>query len=206
MSRDITVELNVNSDVVSRKFPRVKVQPIVWNLYLKPVDNFLFKDTISVAQAISPGGVIQRSHTVEKTRSQPAETAVAESSVMLLRYDILDSEAKVFQTSYKTWLAMFLDEWRSVIHTSCHVLQANIEHSIVQCSSHQKFQREIWTYISRGLLSLLRASHTVNPFLVCEGLSLLSSVPFNDESVPESQRSARISSSSVQCYLPRIDA
>ena len=113
MSRDITVELNVNSDVMSRKFPRVKVQPIVWNLYLKPVDDFLFKDTISVAQAISPGWVIQRSHTVEKTRSQPAETAVAESSVMLLRYDILDSKAKVFQTSYKIWLAMILDEWRS---------------------------------------------------------------------------------------------
>ena len=84
MSRDITVELNVYSDVMSRKFPRVEVQPIVWNLYLKPVDDFLLKDTISVTQAISPGGIIQCSHTVEKTRSQPAETAVAESSVMFL--------------------------------------------------------------------------------------------------------------------------
>ena len=113
MSRDITVELNVYSDVMSRKFPRVEVQPIVWNLYLKPIDNFLLKDTISVTQAISPGGVIQRSHTVEKTRSQPAETAVAESSVMLLRYDIFDSEAKVFKTSYKDRLVAFLNEWRS---------------------------------------------------------------------------------------------
>ena len=83
-SRDITVELNVYSDVMSRKFPRVEVQPIVWNLYLKTVDYFLLKDTISVTQAISPGRIIQRSHAVEKTRSQPAETAVAESSVMLL--------------------------------------------------------------------------------------------------------------------------
>ena len=92
------------------------------------------------------------------------------------------------------------------IHTSCHVLQANIEHSIVQRSSHQKFQRQIWTYISRGLLSSLRASHTVNPFLVCESLSLLSSVPLDDKSVPESQRSARISSSNMHCYRPRVKA
>ena len=52
---------------------------------------------------------------------------------------------------------------------------------------------------------MLRASHTVNPFLVCESLSLLSSVPFNDKSVPESQRSARISSSSMHCYRPLIE-
>ena len=84
MSRDITVELNVYGDVMSGKFPRVEVQPIVRDLYLKTVDDFLLKDTVSVTQAISPGGVIQGSHTVEKTRSQPAETAVAESGVMLL--------------------------------------------------------------------------------------------------------------------------
>ena len=110
MSRDVTVELNIYSDVMSGKFPRVEVQPIVWNLYLKPVDNFLLKDTISVTQAISPGGIIQRSHTVEKTRSQPAETAVAESSIMLLRYDIFDSEAKIFKTSYKDRLVAFLNK------------------------------------------------------------------------------------------------
>ena len=84
MSSDMTIELNVYSDVVSREFPRVEVQPVVRYLYLEPVDDFLLKDTISITQAVSPGRVIQRSHTVEETRSQPTETAVPESSVMLL--------------------------------------------------------------------------------------------------------------------------
>ena len=85
--------MNVHSDIVPGKFPRVEVQPIVWYLYLISVDNFLLKDTISITQAISPGRIIQCSHTVKKTCSQPAETAVAESSVMLLGYDILNPEA-----------------------------------------------------------------------------------------------------------------
>ena len=89
----MTVELNVHSDIVPRKLPRVEVQPIIWYLDLISVDDFLLEDTISVTQAIPPSRIIQRSHAVKKTRSQPAEAAVAESSVMLLGYDILDSEA-----------------------------------------------------------------------------------------------------------------
>ncbi len=84
MSRDITVELNVHCDIVPGKFPRIEIQPIIWNLDLVSVDNLLLEDAISVTQAISPGRVVQCGHTVKKTRSQSAETAVAESSVMLL--------------------------------------------------------------------------------------------------------------------------
>ena len=49
MSRDVTVELNVHSDVMPGEFPRVEVQPVIWYLYLVSVDNLLLKDTISVA-------------------------------------------------------------------------------------------------------------------------------------------------------------
>lgn len=99
MSRYITVELNIHRDIVSGKFPRVEVQPIVWYLHLVSVDNLLLEDTISVTQPISPGRVIQRGHAVKETGSQAAEAAVAEGSVMLLRYNILDSEAKILETS-----------------------------------------------------------------------------------------------------------
>ena len=102
MSRDITVELNVHGDIVPGKFPRVKVQPIIWYLYLISVDNLLLEDAISVTQAISPSRVVQGGHAVKETCSQPTEAAIAESSVVLLRYDILDSEAEVFKTSYIT--------------------------------------------------------------------------------------------------------
>ena len=108
VSRDMTVELNIHSNVVPREFPRVEIQPIIWYLHLKPVDDLLLKDTISITQAISPGRVIQRGHTVEKTRSQSAETAIAESSVMLLRDDILNSKAEIFKTSYTRRSILFL--------------------------------------------------------------------------------------------------
>lgn len=141
MSRDMTIELNVHSDIVPREFPRVEVQPIIWYLYLISVDDFLLKDAVSITQTISPGGIIQRSHTVKKTRSQPAESAVTESSVMFLGYNILDSESEVFKPSYISRSIEFLELMESDMHTSSHVLQANVEHGIVQSSSHQKLQR-----------------------------------------------------------------
>lgn len=143
VSGDMTIELNVHGDIVPGEFPRVEVQPIVWYLYLISVDDLLLEDTISITQTIPPGGIIQRSHTVKKTRSQPAEPTVAESSVMFLGYDILDSEAEVFKPSYISRSIVILELVESDMYTSSHVLQANIEHGIVQSSSHQKLQRQI---------------------------------------------------------------
>ena len=80
----MTVELNVHGDIVSGKLPRVEVQPIVRDFYLISVNDFLFKDAISVTQAISPGRVVEGGHAIKETGSQPAEAAIAESSVMLL--------------------------------------------------------------------------------------------------------------------------
>ena len=139
VSRDMTVELNVHRDIMPRKFPRIEVQPIIWYLYLVAVDNFLLENTISISQAISPGRVIQCSHAVEETCSQPAETTIAEGCVMLLGYDILNSEPQVFQTSYTKYLAAPFQVIGLDIRTSGDVLQTNVEHGIVQCSSHQKF-------------------------------------------------------------------
>lgn len=141
VSGNMAIELNVYSDIVPRKFPRVKVQPIVWYLYLISVDDFLLEDAISITQTIAPGGIVQRSHTVKKTRSQPAESAVTESSVMFLRYNILDSESEVFKPSYMSRSIGVLEPTESDMHTSSHVLQANVEHGIIQSSSHQKLQR-----------------------------------------------------------------
>lgn len=103
----MTVELNVYGDIVPWKFPRVEVQPVIRYFYLESVDNLLLEDTISVTQAISPGRVIQRGHAVKETCSEPAEAAVTESSVMLLRYNILNAEAEILETSYGSRLAVY---------------------------------------------------------------------------------------------------
>ena len=102
MSGNMTVELDVHGDIVPREFPRVKVQPIIGYFNLVAVDDFLLEDTVSVTQAISPSRVVQCSHAIKETSSQAAETAIAESRVVLLGYDILDSEAQILKTSYRS--------------------------------------------------------------------------------------------------------
>jgi hypothetical protein len=44
---------------VAGKLPGVEVQPIVWNLDLVTIDNFLLEDTISVSQTVSPSGIVE---------------------------------------------------------------------------------------------------------------------------------------------------
>ena len=98
----MTVELNVHGNIVPWEFPRIEVQPVIWYLHLVSVHNLLLKDTIPVTEAITPSRVVQSGHAVKETCSQPAEAAIAQSRVMLLRYDIFNSEAQFFETSYKT--------------------------------------------------------------------------------------------------------
>lgn len=95
---DPAVELNVDSNIISREFPWVEVKPVIGNFDLVPIINLLLKDTVSVSQAVAPCGIIEGSQTVEKAGSQSTETAVAESCIVFLRDDIFDSEAKLGQT------------------------------------------------------------------------------------------------------------
>ena len=102
MSRNITVELDVHGDIVPRKFPRVEVQPIIGYFNLVAVDDFLLEDTVSITQAISPSRIVHGSHAIKETSSQAAKTTITESRVVFLGYDILDSEAQILKTSYRT--------------------------------------------------------------------------------------------------------
>ena len=59
---DLAVELNVNYNVMALELPWVEVQPVVGNFDLVSVDNLLLKDTVAVAQAVTPGRVVERGH------------------------------------------------------------------------------------------------------------------------------------------------
>ena len=98
----MAVELYVHGDIVSWELPRVEVQPIIGYFNLIAVDDFLLKDTISITQAISPSRVVQGSHAIKETSSQAAETAITESRVVFLGYDILDSETQILETGYRS--------------------------------------------------------------------------------------------------------
>lgn len=88
----------VNRDIVAGELPGVKVQPIVGNFHLVTVDDFLLEDSVSVAKTVAPGGIVERSQAVEEAGSKSAQATVAQTSVMLLADDILNSKAKFRET------------------------------------------------------------------------------------------------------------
>lgn len=62
----ITIKLDVHCDVVSRELPGVEVEPVIRDLDLVPIDNFLLEDAISITETITPGRVVERGETVEE--------------------------------------------------------------------------------------------------------------------------------------------
>lgn len=92
---DVPVELDIYSNIVSWKLPGIKVEPVVWNLHLIAIYDLLLEDAISISEPVTPGRVVEGSETVEEARCETAETAVTESSIVLLRNDILHAEAEI---------------------------------------------------------------------------------------------------------------
>jgi hypothetical protein len=80
---------------VSWKLPRIEVKPVIRNLDLIAIHNFLLEDTISVSQSVSPGWVVERCQGVQETGSQTAKATITKGSIMLLLNDVLDAKAKV---------------------------------------------------------------------------------------------------------------
>ena len=69
-SVDVAVKLDVDSDIVSLELPRVEVKPVVRDFNLISIDNLLLKDTVSVAQTIAPGGIVEGGERVEEAGSE----------------------------------------------------------------------------------------------------------------------------------------
>lgn len=102
----------IHSHIVSRELPRVKVEPIIRNLNLIPVDDFLLEYSISVPQTIAPGGEAQGRQAVEEASRETTKTAVSESRIMLLLNDILDPEPKVRKSSCSVSVGLHLVFYR----------------------------------------------------------------------------------------------
>jgi hypothetical protein len=97
----VAVELDVDRNVVSWKFPRVKVEPIIRDFDLVSIDNFLLEDTISVSQSVAPGWIVERCHAVQEAGGQTSEAAISQRSVVLLGDDIFDAKTEVFEAVYR---------------------------------------------------------------------------------------------------------
>lgn len=88
----------VDRDIVTWELPGVKVQPIVRHFDLVAVNDFLFEDSVSVAKTVAPCGVVEGSQTVEEASSESTQATVAQTCVMLLGDDVLDSKTKLRET------------------------------------------------------------------------------------------------------------
>ncbi len=85
-------------NIMSWKFPRVEVKPVVRHLYLISIHDFLLENSVSVSQTVTPSRIVKRSQTIKETSSQSPKTTISESCVMFLINNVLNAEAKVGKT------------------------------------------------------------------------------------------------------------
>ena len=87
-------ETYVYDNIVSWKLPRIEVKPVIGNLDLVTIHDFLLEDTVSISQPISPSRHVKRSQGVQETGSQTTKTAITKSSIVLLINDVFNTETE----------------------------------------------------------------------------------------------------------------
>ncbi len=170
----------IDGNIMAGKLPGVKVQPVVGNFHLVAVNDFLLDDAVAVAETVAPGWVVKGCQAVKEAGCQAAETAIAQSGVVLLLDNVLDPKAKIGKTGYHpkarlaphqypAWL-----EW-VVQHTLRSVLEAYIEYGVVEGTAHEKLQAEV-----------------VDTLVIAVRVALLRLVPIGNEAVAEGEASGGV--------------
>lgn len=95
---DMSVELDVDSNVMSRELPRVEIKPVIRNLHLVSIDDLLLEDTILVPQSITPSRVIEGGHAVQETGCKTTKTSVTQGCITLLLDDVLEIEPNLLKS------------------------------------------------------------------------------------------------------------
>ncbi len=118
--------------------PRVAVdQPVVGLLDLPAVANLLVEDAELIADAIADGVVFQRGERVQITRSQPAQTAVAQPGLLLAGQDF----AEVLAESPERRAGLVFD--------------TEIEQVRAELGPYQEFRRKVARDLSADVQRLL---------------------------------------------------
>ncbi len=88
-----TAELDAIKQIAARDFPGIAlIEPQIGALDLPAVLDLLREQAATVAEPVATGRQIQIGHAVEKTRRQPAETAIAEGGLGLDLGDLVEIE------------------------------------------------------------------------------------------------------------------
>lgn len=134
----MTVEHDVDSNIMTSKLPRIKIEPVIRHLNLITIHNLLLENTIAVPQPVTPSRVVQTGQRVQKARRKASETAVSERRIMLMVDDILNPETELAQPF------------------PCKILDVVVENGVIERSAHQKLEGEVvdTLLILEGLLLL----------------------------------------------------
>ena len=76
--------MDVNSHVMSRKFPGIEVEPIIRDFNLKTVNELLLEYSVPITESITPGRHIHGGHAVQKAGRKAPKPSVAKGSIVLL--------------------------------------------------------------------------------------------------------------------------
>jgi len=108
------------------QFPRVGIaQPVVGNLYLGAVNNFLSEDAVLITDAVAVRRNRHGRHRVKKTGGQSSQTAVTKPGILLLGKNLGEIMAERF-------------------HGVTEIIQqSQIQQRVFQRTPHQKFQRDV---------------------------------------------------------------
>jgi len=94
----VAVESDLIRHILSFDLPRVAVvEPEVGNLNLVTIFNGLFKDTIIVANTITPSRNVEGSKRIDETSGKTSKTTISESGISLLLVKFLKIVAHVHE-------------------------------------------------------------------------------------------------------------
>src|SRR6266545_4963226 len=90
-----SVELYRMEVLLPVQLPGVPVpEPVVRDLLLRAIDDFLTEDAVFIPDAVAVGGDGHGGHGVQKTGSEPTEPAVAEAGILLLVAQVIEVVAE----------------------------------------------------------------------------------------------------------------
>ena len=91
----VAAQLDLHGPLRAHQFPGIAVtKPFVGLLNLPAIGDHLIEDAELIADAISQGGQLKRRHRIEKTRCQPAQTAIAQTRLFLFGQQFIEIQAE----------------------------------------------------------------------------------------------------------------
>ena len=156
----MSTETNLYRTAWLSKLPgKTILKPVIRNLYLVAIKNFLLKQTVLITDGAAMTWKTQRCNRVNKAGCQTTETTIAKACIWLLWLEV---------SQFKAQLRHILE------HSLQRVLQIEINEVCVKQTAQQELNREVVNLLliilSIGLISLNPVLRGILLYNLCQGL------------------------------------